>query len=105
MVLAILATRPSIPKGYFTKEELEAKKVNLLFFGNFHRMDLENYSQGMNEVMEDREFLYNTLIRDVFSQGVVLGRKFRLLRLAYNVFMFGLVLSVLVFLIVVIVNQ
>ncbi|MHA6727522.1 Pycsar system effector family protein [Chryseobacterium sp. A301] len=105
MVLAILATRPSIPKGYFTKEDLAAKKVNLLFFGNFHRMDLESYSQGMNEVMEDRDFLYNTLIRDVYSQGVVLGRKFRLLRLAYNVFMFGLVLSVLVFLIVVIINR
>ncbi|MHA6697697.1 Pycsar system effector family protein [Chryseobacterium sp. A321] len=105
MVLAILATRPTIPKGYFTKEDLEAKKVNLLFFGNFHRMDLESYREGMHEVMEDRDFLYNTLIRDVYSQGVVLGRKFRLLRLAYNVFMFGLVLSVLVFLVVVILNQ
>lgn len=105
MVLAILATRPSIPSGYYTQEDLTSKKVNLLFFGNFHRMDLDSYTAGMKEVMEDRDFLYNTLIKDVYSQGVVLGRKFQLLRLAYNIFMYGLILSVLVFLIVVVINH
>ncbi len=104
MVIAILATRPSIPSGYYTAEDLKEKKVNLLFFGNFHRMDLQNYTIGMKQVMEDREFLYNTLIKDVYSQGVVLGRKFKLLRLAYNIFMYGLIASVLAFLIVVIIN-
>ncbi|HUH19639.1 Pycsar system effector family protein [Albibacterium sp.] len=104
MVIAILATRPSIPSGYYTAEDLKEKKVNLLFFGNFHRMNLQNYTIGMKQVMEDREFLYNTLIKDVYSQGVVLGRKFKLLRLAYNIFMYGLIASVLAFLIVVIIN-
>lgn len=104
MVIAILATRPSIPSGYYTAEDLKEKRVNLLFFGNFHRMDLQNYTVGMKQVMEDREFLYNTLIKDVYSQGVVLGRKFKLLRLAYNIFMYGLIASVLAFLVVVIIN-
>ena len=47
--------------------------------------------------MGDSDFLYGTLIKDVYSQGVVLGRKYRLLRVAYNVFMFGLIISVLGF--------
>ncbi|GAA4799568.1 hypothetical protein GCM10023231_30440 [Olivibacter ginsenosidimutans] len=97
MTIAILATRPNIPKGYFTGEDLSEKKVNLLFFGNFYKMDLKAYNQGMRAVMEDRDFLYGTLIMDVYSQGVVLGRKYRLLRWAYNIFMFGLIAAVLAF--------
>ncbi|MFD1255771.1 Pycsar system effector family protein [Mucilaginibacter terrae] len=99
MVFSILATRPSLPEGYFTKEDVEAKKVNLLFFGNFYRMSLPDYIAGMRNVMADREYLYGSLIIDVYSQGVVLGRKYRLLRISYNIFMFGLIASVLAFII------
>ncbi|WP_142529155.1 Pycsar system effector family protein [Pedobacter westerhofensis] len=99
MVFSILATRPSVPEGTFTAEDIQQKKVNLLFFGNFYRMDLPEYVAGMEKMMEDREFLYGTLIKDVYSQGVVLGRKYRLLRIAYNVFMFGIIGSVLAFVI------
>jgi predicted metal-dependent HD superfamily phosphohydrolase len=97
MVFAILATRPSIPSGVFTEEDIKNKKVNLLFFGNFYRMSLDDYAFGMQKVMEDREFLYGSLIKDVYSQGVILGRKYRLLRISYNIFMFGLVAAVLAF--------
>jgi predicted metal-dependent HD superfamily phosphohydrolase len=99
IVFAILATRPNIPKGTFTKEEVEQKKVNLLFFGNFFRMNLDDYTAGMVKMMNDKEFLYDSLIRDLYGQGIVLGRKYRLLRVSYNVFMFGLVLSVIAFVI------
>jgi predicted metal-dependent HD superfamily phosphohydrolase len=99
MVFSILSTRPSLPHGTFTQEDIREKKVNLLFFGNFYRMNFDDYSNGMQEMMNDREFLYGTLTRDVYAQGVVLGRKYRLLRLAYNVFMFGIVVSVLAFVI------
>lgn len=97
MVVAILATRPKISAGYFTKQEVESKQANLLFFGNFHKMDLKDYQDGMLKAMGDREYLYGMLIKDVYSQGVVLGRKYRLLRHAYNIFMYGIIVSVLVF--------
>lgn len=99
MVFSILATRPSIPSGVFTPEDITAKRVNLLFFGNFYRMSLPEYENGMNKLMEDRDFLYGSLIKDVYAQGVVLGRKYRLLRIAYNVFMFGTVGAVLAFIV------
>ncbi|ANH83467.1 phosphohydrolase [Niabella ginsenosidivorans] len=99
MVISILATRPSIPAGIFTQSDVDTQKVNLLFFGNFYKMHLEDYARGMWKVMGDRDFLYGTLIKDVYSQGVVLGRKYKLLRLAYNIFMFGIVVSVLAFII------
>lgn len=99
MIFSILATRPSIPKGVFTQQDIDEKKVNLLFFGNFYKMQLEDYSAGMIKVMNDTDFLYGTLIKDVYSQGVVLGRKYRLLRAAYNIFMFGLVIAVVAFIV------
>jgi hypothetical protein len=68
IIFSILATRPSIPDGFFTDNDLERKKVNLLFFGNFYKMALSDYSKGMVKVMNDKEFLYGTLITDVYSQ-------------------------------------
>ncbi|HLA54062.1 MAG TPA: Pycsar system effector family protein [Flavitalea sp.] len=100
IVIAIIATRPSIPKGIFTQQDIEDKKVNLLFFGNFYRMTLEDYSAGMRKVMRDSDFLYGSLIKDVYAQGVVLGRKYRYLRASYNIFMYGLIISVLWFAVV-----
>lgn len=99
MVFSILATRPTLPAGTFTAKDIEEKKVNLLFFGNFYKMALPEYVAGMEQMMEDRDFLYGSLIRDLYSQGVVLGRKYRLLRIAYNVFMFGIIAAVLAFVI------
>lgn len=97
IIFSILATRPSIPDGFFTENDIERKKVNLLFFGNFYKMALDDYSKGMIKVMNDQEFLYGTLITDVYSQGVVLGKKYKLIRIAYNIFMFGLIASVLAY--------
>ncbi len=105
MIFSILATRPSIPKGIFTQDDIDSKRVNLLFFGNFYKMHLEEYAAGMQKVMDDKEFLYGTLVRDVYSQGVVLGRKYHLLRVAYNVFMFGLIISVLAYIIASVINN
>lgn len=99
IIFSILATRPSIPDGLFTENDIERKKVNLLFFGNFYKMALNDYSKGMIKVMNDQEFLYGTLIADVYSQGVVLGRKYKLIRIAYNIFMFGLIAAVLAYII------
>jgi predicted metal-dependent HD superfamily phosphohydrolase len=99
MTFSILATRPSIPDGTFSRTDVDDKNVNLLFFGNYYKMGLDDYSYGMTKMMEDREFLYGSLIKDVYSQGVVLGKKYRLLRIAYNIFMFGLIASVLAFII------
>jgi predicted metal-dependent HD superfamily phosphohydrolase len=101
IICAILATRPKIPEGVFTLADVEAKRVNLLFFGNFYRMSLDDYAAGMVKLIGDYEFLYGSLIKDVYFQGIVLGRKYRLLRLAYNVFMFGLIVSVACFVVVI----
>lgn len=104
IVLAILATRPKISQGVFSREDIMNRKTNLLFFGNFHKASLEEYEWGMSQMMKDQDYLYGTLIKDIHQLGVVLGRKYRLLRVAYNVFMVGIIVSVLAFAIAVILN-
>jgi hypothetical protein len=105
IVLAILATRPKISQGVFSREDIMNRKTNLLFFGNFHKASLEEYEWGMSQMMKDQDYLYGTLIKDIHQLGVVLGRKYRLLRVAYNVFMIGIITSVLAFAIAVILNS
>jgi len=97
IIFSILATRPKISGGMFTREDVKNKKANLLFFGNFHRMKFDDFHYGMNELLQNRDLLHNNMIRDFFFLGIVLGKKYRLVRLAYNFFMYGLILSILAF--------
>jgi HD superfamily phosphodiesterase len=99
IVFAILSTRPKVTSGVFTREDIEAKKINLLFFGNFYKMPLEEYDWAMNEMMKDKDYLYSTLIKDLYYLGLVLQRKYNLLRIAYNFFMIGIIVTVLAFII------
>lgn len=97
IILAIMSTRPKVSSGTFTRKEIEEKKVNLLFFGNFYKMPMEEYLWAMKEMMNDRQYLYDTMIKDLYYLGVVLNRKYKLLRLTYTVFTIGIIVSVVAF--------
>ena len=97
IVFGILATRPNVTQGRFTRDDIAQKKTNLLFFGNFHNMSLEDYNWGMNEMLGDKYYMSNSMIKDNYFLGVVLAKKYRYLRIAYNIFMYGLILSIIAF--------
>lgn len=97
IVFAILATRPNVNHGKFTEDDIRTKKTNLLFFGNFFRMGLTDYSWAMQEMLADREYLYSSIVKDNYFLGVVLAKKYSFLRIAYNIFMYGLILAILAF--------
>lgn len=105
IVIAILATRPKISEGTFSDQDIINKKTNLLFFGNFHKVQQEKYENAMRTMMGDSDYLYGSLIKDIYSLGVILARKYRLIRIAYNIFMVGIVVSVLAFGIAVYLNS
>ncbi|MDQ3019313.1 MAG: DUF5706 domain-containing protein [Bacteroidota bacterium] len=99
IVFGVLVTRPKVTEGRFTKDDIHNKKTNLLFFGNFYNMDLKDFEWGMNQMMNDKEFLYGSMIKDFYFLGQVLGRKYRYLRICYTIFMFGLIASVIAYII------
>lgn len=94
IVITIMSTIPKVSTGHFSEEDLKNRKVNLLFFGNFFQMPLERYTSAVNEMMNDREYLYDNLIRDLHQLGVVLNKKYRMLRIAYGFFMLGILSAV-----------
>jgi hypothetical protein len=97
IIISILATRPKVTEGTFSEQDIIDKKTNLLFFGNFHKSSLETYERAMQTMMVEPDYLYGSLVKDIFQLGVVLARKYRLIRLAYNVFMVGIIISVFAF--------
>lgn len=99
IIFAILSTRPKVTQGTFSRDDIADRKVNLLFFGNFYKVPLEEYEWAMNEMMKDRDYLYGSLVKDLYYLGLVLNRKYKLLRITYTLFMIGLLASVASFVI------
>jgi predicted metal-dependent HD superfamily phosphohydrolase len=105
IVFSILATRPNITVGTFTPDDIKNKKTNLLFFGNFYKMSLPDYDWAMQELLADKNYLYSSLVKDNYFLGVVLAKKYRWLRIAYNVFMFGIIIAMIAFAVAVAIPQ
>lgn len=93
MVFAVLSTIPRVSTGTFTKDEIHERKANLLFFGNFWRMKLPDFEWGMKSLINDREFLYDSMIKDFYYLGQALGKKYAYLRICFHIFMWGLIIS------------
>jgi len=97
LIYAVLSARPRVSNENITLEDVRQNRANILFFGNFYTMPRADYVAGMEELMQDSRRLYGNMARDIHGLGNVLAKKYRLLRFSYNVFMLGLILSVLSF--------
>jgi predicted metal-dependent HD superfamily phosphohydrolase len=97
IVFAVLSTKPKVSRGIFTKDQIEKREVNLLFFGNFHRMQLEQYQWGVREMMYDKDYLYKSITKDIYFLGKVLATKYKYLNIGYTIFMWGLIASIAAF--------
>ncbi len=97
IIFSILATRPKIVGGDFTQQDIDDRKINLLFFGHFNKMSLESYQSGILQMISDKDYLYSSLTKDIYYLGMVLGKKYKYLRYSYTIFMYGLIFSVLAF--------
>ncbi|QWX83476.1 hypothetical protein H0I23_13580 [Cellulophaga sp. HaHaR_3_176] len=91
IAFAIFATRPELKHG-------EMHTNNLLFYGNFNTMNEEEYVTQMTGLMYKGDELYETIAKDTYHLGKTIDRKFRLLRKSFHVFLIGIILSVIAFL-------
>ncbi len=97
IVFATLSTMPKVTEGIFTREDIRQKKSNLLFFGNFYNMKMDDFHWGMMEMIKDSDFLYSSMTRDLYFLGKVLAKKYSYLRTCYRIFMYGLITAVVAF--------
>ncbi len=102
IVLAAYAVMPKISVNFDQEDEPDVHSpfFNLLFFGDFLRLSYDEYSDYMEEVLNDPSQVYETQVKEIYTLGKYLAaRKYRFVRLAYISFMVGVIASgvVLVF--------
>jgi len=97
IIFAILSTKPNVTKTTFSAQDIINRKVNLLFFGNFQQMQFDDYHNAMKDLIKDRDYIYDSMVKDLYYLGKVLDRKYKLLSITYKIFMAGIIISVLSF--------
>ncbi len=92
---AIIAT---LPKSFTKRDPNESiLEKDLMTFDDFHEMPLQDYRDSVMTVLESGDTLYPSIINDIHSLGVVLARKYRLIRISYLVFLYGIIFSAILF--------
>jgi putative nucleotidyltransferase with HDIG domain len=94
VIFAILSAKPKVTEKISSIEELKKKKVSILFFGNYTNLTMQDFEIQMKELMKSQDLLYGNMIRDLYFLGVVLNKKYKLLRYSYLAFMVGLIVTV-----------
>ncbi len=96
VIFAIQAARPKLIKAKNVGGTMQ--KSSLLFFGVIANYTQQAYLDEIKKLLESGNDLYEHMTIDLYNQGLILKRKYNLLVYAYQVFMFGFIFSVLVFL-------
>jgi hypothetical protein len=102
ILLAILASKP---RRNSLMEDRKLKTYQRFFFGSFDMMDptlpnipWDEYFQGMSDLFcQSRDSVYMEIYKESFNVRQVLFKKFNYLSWAYWVFIFGLMISVISF--------
>jgi hypothetical protein len=96
VVFAIQAARPKLIKAKVVDGSMQ--RSSLLFFGVIANYTQQEYLAEMDKLLHSGDELYEHMTIDLYNQGLILKRKYNLLVYAYQVFMFGFIVSVLIFL-------
>lgn len=97
VIFAVVSAKPDVTKKEVNLDKVRNKKSSVLFFGNFSNMELDRFLTNMRELKSDRNLLYDNMSIDIYYLGLVLKRKYRLIRYAYSIFIIGLSISVISF--------
>ncbi len=98
VVFAILSARPNVTSK--EKYELTKKESSILFFGNFAQLQLGEFVDQIKYLKDQKIELYDNMSVDIYHLGSVLVKKYKLLTWSYNVFMGGMILCALAFVII-----
>jgi len=91
VTFAVLSILPSKTHGEFSEEQVRSKQGNLLFFGNYHNMPFKDYNWGMLQMLSDSDYLYTSMIRDLYYFGQQLHSKHVKIRISLMAFIIGII--------------
>ncbi|THH37885.1 Pycsar system effector family protein [Neolewinella litorea] len=86
LVYAIISSKPH---SRYNEED------NLAFYGTISKLNREEFTRRMETTLLNPDALYGNLISDLHGLGRDIDRKYKLLKIAYNIFLIGLCISVI----------
>lgn len=92
IAFAILATLPEAQKSSENVEDND-----LMAFDGFYKMEEKEYKSAVMSILEEGKTLYPSILTDVYKLGITLSRKYRLIRISYLIFLYGIIFSVAAF--------
>ncbi len=105
VLFAVLSARPKVTTRDVNMDDVKNNKVSLLYFGNFLGIPQQEFIEYLRTLKLDQERLYDSMSIDLYNLGNVLREKYRLLSISYNIFMIGLTLSVVAFIVIFVVTN
>ena len=99
LVYAVLSARPKVTTINKNIKDVDELKKNLVFFGNYVHLNLEEYEEAVDAMFRDGELIYGNMTRDIYFLGKVLDKKYRYLTNSYNIFMVGFVATAITFIV------
>ena len=78
------------------KELKEGKSVSPFFFGNYYKLSKDEFSKYIREMVSKNSLVRDHITEDLHFIGSRLGRKMELIRIAFNIFMIGLFISIVI---------
>lgn len=85
IVLAAYAVMPKVPLKIKeeTKYDINSPNFNLLFFGDFHSMPYEEFEKELEKALNDHSKTYGLAVKEIYTLGKFLQRKYFFIKLAY----------------------
>jgi len=91
--LSALVLKPG--KFFHNQKALQkGKYVSPFFFGNYYQMNKEEFMTYFKNALSKKGLIKSHIAEDLHYIGSRLGRKMTLIRIAFNIFMIGLFISI-----------
>lgn len=91
--LAVLVLKPG--KFFHNQGKIEkGKSISPFFFGNYYKMNQRDFMAYFKSAIANKDTVKSHIAEDLHYIGSRLGRKMTIIRIAFNIFMLGLFLSI-----------
>lgn len=100
LALAVVASRPRLYRRPVSLDQVRRNEGNVLFFGQFMTLSLEDFQESMRVIMRDGALLQDNLTRQLYYMGESLLQKYSRLQTAYSVFLATIALGAVAFVVV-----
>jgi len=95
--LALMTVIPKMQGFRHKKHSVHDPTYSPLYFGDYADIPYEEYTQNMEEIMNDSNRTYETMVKEIYYSGVYLVKnKYRYIRLGYIFFFAGLIVTTLI---------